>query len=82
MALIQAKHDRITSMHIKDRTADGKGNLEWGKGDTPLKEILNLMKTKKYKFPATVELEYDVPEGSNAVKEVAKCVAYAKEILV
>jgi sugar phosphate isomerase/epimerase len=82
LALIQAKHDRITSMHIKDRTADGKGNLEWGKGDTPLKEILNLMKTKKYKFPATVELEYDVPEGSNAVKEVAKCVAYAKEILV
>jgi hypothetical protein len=39
------------------------------------------MKTKKYKFPATVELEYDIPEGSNAVKEVAKCVAYAKGLL-
>jgi hypothetical protein len=24
LALIEAKHDRITSMHIKDRTADGK----------------------------------------------------------
>jgi sugar phosphate isomerase/epimerase len=81
LALIEAKHDRITSMHIKDRTADGKGNLAWGNGDTPLKEILTLMKTKKYKFPATVELEYDIPEGSNAVKEVAKCVAYAKGLL-
>lgn len=81
LALIEAKHDRITSMHIKDRTADGKGNLAWGKGDTPLKEILTLMKTKKYKFPATVELEYEIPEGSNAVKEVAKCVAYAKGLL-
>jgi nicotinic acid mononucleotide adenylyltransferase len=40
-----------------------------------------LMKTKKYKFPATVELEYEIPEGSNAVKEVAKCVAYAKGLL-
>lgn len=81
LALIEAKHDRITSMHIKDRTADGKGNLAWGKGDTPLREILTLMKTKKYKFPATVELEYEIPEGSNAVKEVAKCVAYAKGLL-
>jgi sugar phosphate isomerase/epimerase len=81
-ALIESKHDRITSMHIKDRTADGKQNLAWGQGDTPLKEILSLMKDKKYKFPATIELEYDVPEGSNAVKEVAKCVEYAKNILV
>jgi sugar phosphate isomerase/epimerase len=66
-ALIEAKHDRITSMHIKDRTADGKQNLSWGKGDTPIKEILSLIKKNKYKFPATVELEYDVPEGSSVV---------------
>lgn len=82
LALIQAKHDRITSMHLKDRTADGKGNLEWGKGDTPIKDILLLVKSKKYKFPVTIELEYDVPAGSDAVKEVAKCIAYAKNILV
>lgn len=84
LAFIEAKHDRITSMHVKDRTTPehGAGNLEWGKGDTPLKEMLQLMKTKKYKFPATVELEYTVPEGSNAVKEVAKCVAYAKKLLM
>lgn len=81
-ALIEAKHDRITSMHIKDRTADGKQNLFWGQGDTPIKEILSLIKKKKYKFPATIELEYDVPEGSDAVKEVAKCVEYTKNILV
>jgi sugar phosphate isomerase/epimerase len=84
LALIAAKHDRITSMHMKDRTtaAKGAGNLAWGKGDTPIKEILTLMKTKKYKFPATVELEYDIPEGSDAVKEVAKCIEFAKKILV
>jgi sugar phosphate isomerase/epimerase len=82
LALIQAKHDRITSMHLKDRTADGKGNLAWGKGDTPIKDILLLVKNKKYKFPVTIELEYDVPEGSDAVKEVAKCIEFAKNILV
>jgi sugar phosphate isomerase/epimerase len=82
LALIESKHDRITSKHIKDRTADGKQNLVWGQGNTPIKEILLLMKNKKYQFPATVELEYDVPEDSDAVKEVAKCVAFAKSILV
>lgn len=84
LALIAAKHDRITSMHLKDRTtaANGAGNLAWGKGDTPIKEILLLMKAKKYKFPATVELEYEVPEGSDAVKEVGKCVEFAKKILL
>ena len=50
--------------------------------DTPIKEILSLIKKNKYKFPATIELEYDVPESSDAVKEVAKCVEFAKNILV
>lgn len=84
LALIAAKHDRISSMHIKDRLnkENGGKNMPWGEGNTPLKEILTLLKEKKYKFPATIELEYDIPAGSNAVKEVKICVEYAKKILV
>ena len=83
LALIEAKHDRITSMHIKDRKtkANGGANMVWGNGDTPLKEILNLLKEKKYKIPATIELEYDIPAGSNAVKETKICFEYAKKLL-
>ncbi len=84
LALIEAKHNRITSMHLKDRKtkANGGANVEWGKGDTPIKDILMLLKKKKYKIPVSIELEYEIPEGSDAVKEVRKCVAYAKSILV
>ncbi len=83
LALIEAKHDRITSMHIKDRKtkANGGANVVWGNGDTPIKEILNLIKEKKYKIPATIELEYDIPAGSDAVQETKKCVAFAKASL-
>lgn len=83
LALIEAKHDRITSMHIKDRRnkVNGGVNMPWGQGDTPLKEILTLLKDKKYKIPATIELEYDIPAGSDAVKETRKCLDYAKAIL-
>ena len=83
LKLIEDKHDRITSMHLKDRTTKehGQKNLLWGTGDTPIVEVLQLMKKKKYKFPATIELEYEVPADSDAVKEVAKCVEYAKKAL-
>ena len=76
-------HDRIASVHLKDRQtpAHGAGNLPWGTGDTPLKEILQVMKQEKYTFPASIELEYDVPAGSDAVKEVAKCLEYCKAAL-
>jgi sugar phosphate isomerase/epimerase len=83
LALIEAKRDRITSLHIKDRKSkqNGGNNVAWGQGDTPLKEILTLLKEKKYKFPATIELEYNIPTGSDAVKETRKCFEFAKQML-
>lgn len=83
LALIAAKHERITTMHIKDRKTKDHGgqNMPWGQGDTPIKEILTLLKEKKYNIPATIELEYDIPQGSDAVKETKNCVAFAKQAL-
>lgn len=81
LAIVKAKSDRILSMHVKDRQtpANGKGNLLWGTGDTPIREVLQLMKAEKYKFPATIELEYNIPEGSDPIKEVQKCVEYCRK---
>jgi sugar phosphate isomerase/epimerase len=83
IALLQAKHDRIYSAHLKDRKSKSNGgaNLPWGEGDTPIAKILQLMRDSKYKFPGTIELEYEIPAGSNAVIEVAKCVAFGKNAL-
>ena len=83
LAFIEKNHDRITSMHIKDRKnkVNGTKNMPWGEGDTTLKDVLTLLKTKKYKIPASIELEYDIPAGSDAVKETKKCFEYAKAIL-
>ena len=90
---IVAKYaDRIASLHLKDRKGPGsagenKGpggggpNMPWGQGETPLKEVLQLMKGKKYKFPASIEYEYDTPEGSDVLTEVKKCVEYCRKAL-
>ena len=83
--VIEKLHDRIASIHLKDRTPTtpgGRGaNLPWGTGSTPIAEILLLMKKNKYTFPASIELEYQVPEGSDSVIEVKKCVEYCRKVL-
>ena len=58
-----------------------QGNVVWGTGDTPFKEILATMKRERHTYPAAIELEYDVPSGSDAVKETAKCLDFCRGIL-
>jgi sugar phosphate isomerase/epimerase len=79
--LIKKHHDRIVSMHMKDRKKDNGPNMPWGEGDTPLVEILQLMKKERYAFPATIELEYPVPEGSTRVAEIGKCLEFCRRAL-
>jgi sugar phosphate isomerase/epimerase len=83
LEFLQKFHDRIASFHMKDRTTPehGEKNLPWGTGDTPLKEILQTVRKNRWNMPATIELEYQVPEGSDAVKEVAKCLEYCRAAL-
>lgn len=81
LPLIEKHHDRILSLHLKDRKVNNGSNMPFGQGDTPVALVLNLMKRKGYTFPADIELEYKVPEGSDAVKEVAKCVQFCKAAL-
>jgi sugar phosphate isomerase/epimerase len=79
-------HDRIASLHLKDRKGPASGaagpNMPWGQGETPLQEILLTLKKNAYKFPASIEYEYNTPEGSDVVTEVKKCVQYCKDVLV
>jgi sugar phosphate isomerase/epimerase len=81
---IKEKASRITSFHLKDKKfgTNGGGNVPWGTGQTGLKEILQLMKKETYKWPANIELEYEIPEGSSVMVEMAKCVQFCKDALV
>jgi sugar phosphate isomerase/epimerase len=78
LAYIQAHHERITNLHLKDRKKNQGPNVPWGQGDTPIKEVLRLLKQKKWDIPANIEYEY---AGEDAVAEVAKCFQYCKDAL-
>jgi len=75
---IEKNHDRIHVLHIKDRRKENGPNTPWGEGDTPIKEVLQLLKAKKYPIPANIEYEYD---GEDTVAEVRKCFQYCKDAL-
>jgi sugar phosphate isomerase/epimerase len=73
--------DRITNLHLKDRKFNEGENLPGGQGDSQVKEILQLMKRERYEFMATIELEYRIPEGSDTMTELAKCVQFCRDAL-
>ncbi|MGA2591571.1 MAG: sugar phosphate isomerase/epimerase family protein [Bryobacteraceae bacterium] len=78
VAYIAEHHERIVTLHIKDRRKNQGKNMPFGEGDTPIKEVLQLLKRKKYRIPANIEYEY---EGGDSVAEVRKCFAYCKRAL-
>jgi sugar phosphate isomerase/epimerase len=81
LAFIKQHHARITNLHVKDKKKDHGPNEIWGEGDTPIKAVLQLLKKEKYGFPANIELEYRIPEGSDRTAEVKKCFEYCKRAL-
>ncbi|HZF41157.1 MAG TPA: TIM barrel protein [Blastocatellia bacterium] len=78
IAYIEANHAIITNLHLKDRKKENGPNTPWGEGDTPIKQVLQLLKQKKYDIPANIEYEY---QGEDAVVEVGKCFQYIKDSL-
>jgi sugar phosphate isomerase/epimerase len=83
MQFLEKYHDRISSFHLKDRTTPEHCalNLPWGTGETPIKEILQMVKKNNWTIPGSIELEYNIPDGSDAVQEVRKCVEYCRAAL-
>ena len=77
---LKEHHERITHIHVKDRTLDGR-NVPFGTGDTPIKEVLQVIRDNKWPIQATIEFEYPVPEGSDRMAELKKCIDYCRAAL-
>lgn len=80
---IKARHDRITHIHVKDRKKNEGPNVPYGTGDTPVKEVLRLLRDNRWTgIQATIEYEMEVPPGSDRMTEIGKCVQYCKTALL
>ena len=75
---IKQHHAQIIALHIKDRKRDQGENVPFGEGDTPIREVLALLRDNGYDIPANIEYEY---KGGDTVEEVEKCFNYCKRAL-
>jgi sugar phosphate isomerase/epimerase len=79
LAYLRAHHADITNLHLKDRRKNQGDNLPWGQGETPIREVLQLLKTERWPIRAYIEYEYR--GAGSPVEEVKKCYAYARQAL-
>ncbi|MDO9340331.1 MAG: TIM barrel protein [Bacteroidales bacterium] len=84
-AIIEKYHNKIRSIHIKDKTgpkhATPNISVPFGQGETPVADILLLIKKERWPINVDYEMEYRIPEGSDAAKEVTKGIEYMRNIL-
>jgi sugar phosphate isomerase/epimerase len=82
VAFLREKHKQIVTLHIKDRKKDHGANLPFGQGDTPIAEVLHLLRDNQWKIPANIEYEYgEEMKGLDTVAEVKKCYEYCRKAL-
>ena len=82
VAYIKEHHDRIVTLHIKDRKKNHGANLPFGQGDTPIVAVLQLLRDNQWKIPANIEYEYgEEIKGLDTVAEVKKCYDYCRKAL-
>jgi sugar phosphate isomerase/epimerase len=78
---IKQYHDRVTHVHIKDRKMHEGPNTPFGEGDTPIKDVLCLIRDNQWKIQATIEFEYKVPAGSDRMTEIERTIKYCRDAL-
>jgi len=78
---IKEHHERITHVHLKDRKLHNGPNTPFGEGDTPIAEVLRLIRDNRWNIQGTIEFEYKIPAGSDRMTEIARALKYCREAL-
>lgn len=76
---IQKHHQRIVNIHVRDRKRNNGRNMPFGQGDTPIKEVLRLIRDQHY--PIRCYIEYEYGSFRSSTEEVKHCLNYCREVL-
>ena len=79
VAWLQENHEAVAQLTIKDRRRNKGKNEQYGDGDTPIQEVLRLVKEKKYAFPVFAEYEY-LGLGTPG-EELQRCMDYMRSAI-
>ena len=77
-AFLKEHHDRIVTLHIKDRGRNQGPAVPFGQGNAPIRDVLQLLRDQRWAIPANIEYEY---KGEDTVAEVRRCLEYCRGAL-
>jgi sugar phosphate isomerase/epimerase len=80
LKFIEDTHSRVISLNLKDKTKAGV-SMPWGQGDSRIKDILRLIRDKKYPIRCYIDCDYATAEGGSRVADVKRCFEFAKAAL-
>lgn len=78
VAFLEQHHDRIVTLHIKDRHRDQGPNVALGTGDAPIGQVLRMVRDRGWSIPINLEYEY---KGGDTIEEVRKMLDYCRREL-
>ena len=78
VSFLRQHHQRIVTLHIKDRKRNDGPNMPLGEGDTPIGTVLRMLRDQKWPIPANIEYEY---KGGDTIEEVRRCLDYCRRAL-
>jgi sugar phosphate isomerase/epimerase len=79
IAFMRRHHNRISHLHLKDRRRNNGPNQTWGEGDTPVGDVLRLLRSEKY--PIVAVIEYEHVGQASAIDEVRTCKRFIEQAL-
>lgn len=77
MDFLKVNHDKIVTLHIKDRGRDQGPAVPFGQGAAPIGQVLRFLRDRKSSIPANIEYEYK----GDTISEVKRCLEYCRREL-
>jgi sugar phosphate isomerase/epimerase len=79
LAFFEQNHERIVSLHVKDRAADATHTYtRFGLGATPIAAVLKAAQRVRFKYAVNIEWEIDEQDPTDGVRD---SYAYVKKVL-
>jgi sugar phosphate isomerase/epimerase len=79
VAELREHRSRVSHVLVRDRLRNGGASQPFGEGDTPIRDVLNVLRSSAPGIPAVVE--YDYVGLRSPVEELKTCLAYCRTAL-
>src|SRR6185437_10288270 len=80
LQFVKDTHATVFSLNMKDRNKAGV-SVPWGEGDAHIKDILQLVRDKKYPIRCYINCDYATSDDNSRLADIRRCFEFAESAL-